>query len=75
MLRITVTGDWWPILPHVQRLRLTVGRALGLRYRQKLDHLLVRGARSTASAAVVGMPGHAHLPGSDHVPVAVELIV
>ena len=57
------------------RRLLAVGRALGLRYRQKLDHLLVRGARSAASAAVVAMPGHVHLPGSDHVPVAVELIV
>ena len=57
------------------RRLLAVGRALGLRYRQKLDHILVRGARPAASAAVVSIPGHAHLPGSDHVPVAVELIV
>ena len=57
------------------RRLLAVGRALGLRYRQKLDHLLVRGARPVASATVVAVPGHTHLPGSDHVPVAVELIM
>ncbi len=54
---------------------LAVGRALGFRYRQKLDHLLVRGARPMASATVVAVCGRTHLPGSDHVPVAVELIV
>ena len=54
---------------------LAVGRALGLRYRQKLDHLLVRGTRRLATARVVAAPGHPHLPGSDHVPVAVELIL
>lgn len=57
------------------RRLLAVGRALGLRYRQKLDHLLVRGARPVASATVVAVPDHTHLPGSDHVPVAVELIM
>ncbi|HJN45093.1 MAG: endonuclease/exonuclease/phosphatase family protein [Vicinamibacterales bacterium] len=57
------------------RRLLVFGRALGLRYRQKLDHLLVRGARPVASATAVAAPGHAHLPGSDHVPVAVELLV
>ena len=58
----------------VRRL-LAVGRALGLRYRQKLDHVLVRGARPVAPATVVTVPGHTHLPGSDHVPVAVGLRV
>jgi endonuclease/exonuclease/phosphatase family metal-dependent hydrolase len=57
------------------RRLLSVGRALGLRYRQKLDHLLVRGGRPVASARVVVLPGHTHLPGSDHVPVAVDLVV
>jgi endonuclease/exonuclease/phosphatase family metal-dependent hydrolase len=57
------------------RRLLAVGRALGLRYRQKLDHLLVRGTRRLATARVVAAPGHPHLPGSDHVPVAVELIL
>ena len=57
------------------RRLLAVGRALGLRYRQKLDHLLVRGARPVAPATAVAAPGHTHLPGSDHVPVAVELLV
>ena len=56
------------------RRLLAAGRALGLRYRQKLDHL-VRGARPVALATVVAAPGHTHLPGSDHVPVAVELLV
>ena len=57
------------------RRLLAVGRALGLRCRQKLDHLLVRGTRPIASATVVAVPGHTHLPGSDHVPVAVELVL
>ena len=57
------------------RRLLAVGRALGLRYRQKLDHVLVRGARPVAPATVGTVPGHMHLPGSDHVPVAVELIM
>ena len=57
------------------RRLLAVGRGLGLRYRQKLDHLLVRGTRPARLAMVVAAPGHAHLPGSDHVPVAVELIL
>jgi len=57
------------------RRLLAVGRALGLRYRQKLDHVLVRGARPVAPATVVTVPGHTHLPGSDHVPVAVGLRV
>ncbi|MDP6582500.1 MAG: endonuclease/exonuclease/phosphatase family protein [Vicinamibacterales bacterium] len=57
------------------RRLLVLGRALGLRYRQKLDHLLVRGARPVASAMAVAAPGHTHLPGSDHVPVAVDLLV
>ena len=56
------------------RRLLGVGRALGLRFRQKLDHLLVRGARPAVATMVVA-PGHRHLPGSDHVPVAVELVV
>ncbi|MEE2613188.1 MAG: endonuclease/exonuclease/phosphatase family protein [Acidobacteriota bacterium] len=57
------------------RRLLAVGRALGLRYRQKLDPRLVRGAPPVAAATVVAVPGHTHLPGSDHVPVAVELIM
>ena len=57
------------------RRLLTVGRALGLRYRQKLDHLLVNGAVPAAPATVVAGPDRAHLPGSDHVPVAVDLLV
>ena len=57
------------------RRLLAVGRALGLRFRQKLDHLLVRGTRPIASATVVAVSGHTHLPGSDHVPVAVELVL
>ena len=57
------------------RRLLVLGRALGLRYRQQLDHLLVRGTCPVASATVVAVTGHAQLPGSDHVPVAVELIL
>ena len=57
------------------RRLLAVGRALGLRYRQKLDHVLVRGVRPVAPAPVVTVSGHTPLPGSDHVPVAVELIM
>jgi endonuclease/exonuclease/phosphatase family metal-dependent hydrolase len=55
------------------RRLLRVGRALGLRYRQKLDHVLVKGARPVAPATAVAGPGGGHLPGSDHVPVSVEL--
>ncbi len=57
------------------RRLLALGRALGLRYRQKLDHVLVKGARAVAPATAVAVSGHAHLPGSDHVPVAVALLV
>ena len=57
------------------RRMLRLGRLLGLRYRQKLDHLLVRGAPMASPAAAVAATGHAHLPGSDHLPVAVELIL
>ena len=57
------------------RRMLRLGRLFGLRYRQKLDHLLVRGAPMAAPAAAVAATGHAHLPGSDHLPVAVELIL
>ena len=57
------------------RRLLAVGRALGLRYRQKLDHILVRGACPVAPATVAAASGHTHLPGSDHLPVAVELIL
>lgn len=52
---------------------LRAGRALGLRYRQKLDHLLVKGARPVAPAVVVAGAGSVSGPASDHLPVAVEL--
>ena len=54
---------------------LRVGRFLGLRYQQKLDHLLVRGASTVAPAVAVTSLEGAHLPGSDHLPLAVELIL
>ena len=71
------TSDLFSSIDHADPARrlLAVGRALGLRFRQKLDHVLVRGTRPVASATVVAVPGHIHLPGSDHVPVAVELIM
>ena len=57
------------------RRLLRFGQMLGLRYRQKLDHLLVRGAHTVAPAAAVVIPGWEHLPGSDHLPVVLELVV
>jgi endonuclease/exonuclease/phosphatase family metal-dependent hydrolase len=57
------------------RRLLRLGRALGLRYRQKLDHVLVKGARPVAPAIAVTGSGGGYLPGSDHVPVSVELIL
>ena len=55
------------------RRLLKIGRALGLRYRQKLDHLLVKGVRAIRNTSAVMGPGQTHLHGSDHLPVAVEL--
>lgn len=57
------------------RRLLQVGQAVGLRYRQKLDHVLGKGVRSLGSAIRVRATGRDHLPGSDHVPVAVELVL
>ena len=54
---------------------LQVGQAVGLRYRQKLDHVLGRGVRPVGPAIRVGATGRDHLPGSDHVPLAVELVL
>ena len=62
-----------PADPAQRMLRL--GRVLGLRYRQKLDHLLVRGASTVASAVAVTPIEGAHLPGSDHLPLSIELIL
>ena len=73
--RVTWTSDLFSSIDDADPARrlLRVGQALGLRYRQKLDHVLVRGARPLCPAVRVEAGGAAHLPGSDHVPLAVEL--
>jgi len=55
------------------RRLLRLGQVLRLRYRQKLDHILVKGARAAAPATVVSAVESEPLPGSDHLPLAVEL--
>ena len=55
------------------RRLLRLGQVLRLRYRQKLDHILVKGARAASPATVVTAVESEPLPGSDHLPLAVEL--
>jgi len=54
---------------------LRVGQLFRLHYRQKLDHFLVRGLARATPAVVVAIPHCAQLPGSDHLPLALELIL
>ncbi len=54
---------------------LALGRALGLRYRQKLDHILVRGALPVRPAVVVDGTATGADPASDHLPLTVEIDV
>jgi len=50
-------------------------KALGLSWHQKLDHILVRGAKSIVSSGVVLSKDGKHLYGSDHLPVYAEIEV
>lgn len=54
---------------------LTLGKFLGIHFRQKTDHILAKGIKSILQAKKIVLPGTSHLPGSDHVPVYVELEV
>ncbi len=54
---------------------LTLCKFLGLHFRQKTDHILAKGIKSIHRAKKVTLPHTSHLPGSDHVPVYVELEV
>jgi len=48
-------------------------KALKLHFRQKTDHVLARGLKSILQAKKISLPKAPHLPGSDHVPLYVEL--
>ncbi|SVA16768.1 uncharacterized protein METZ01_LOCUS69622, partial [marine metagenome] len=57
------------------RRLLQIGQAIGLRYRQKLDHVLGKGVRPSGPAIRARVTGRDYLPGSDHLPLVVDLVL
>lgn len=55
------------------RFFLRLCRSLKLHFRQKTDHILVKGVKSILQTKKITLPSTQHLPGSDHVPLYVEL--
>jgi endonuclease/exonuclease/phosphatase family metal-dependent hydrolase len=55
------------------RFFLSVCKSLKFHFRQKTDHVLAKGVKSILQAKKVFLPSSQHLPGSDHIPLYVEL--
>lgn len=54
---------------------MRLARALGLRYRQKHDHILARGAMRVVASGTLAPGPRAHPPGSDHLALFADLDV